>query len=75
MNLLPGFLEEDEPAERDERELQPPHEGDHPPHRHRQDAHRLAERPTPMLQEEEQSIHLFRIQIQSMDFFSIGFQL
>ena len=41
LGLIPGFLEEDEPAECDERELQVTHTGDHPPHRYRQYAHRV----------------------------------
>ena len=41
LDLIPGFLEEDEPAECDERELQVTHTGDHPPHRYRQYAHRV----------------------------------
>ena len=48
MILIPGLLEEDEPAEGDEGELEVPHAGDHPPHRHRQDAHGRPQRPTPM---------------------------
>ena len=42
-----GVPEEDEPAEGDEGELEVPHAGDHPPHRHRQDAHGRPQRPAP----------------------------
>ena len=42
-----GVPEEDEPAEGDEGELEVPHAGDHPPHRHRHDAHGRPQRPTP----------------------------
>ena len=45
--ILPGLLEEDEPAEGDEGELEVADAGDHPPHRHRQDAHGRPERPAP----------------------------